>query len=134
MVFRCFSPVLHLLLLVFSGKFPAAVYELLCLLWFLQFDLRKELRQTWRSHGCIGEPVFVPRGGYKSSSSGKEDDGYVLVQLYAPLKHRTEFIVLDAQHIDLGPLARIKLLHHIPYGFHGTFAPHVFLPQPKSSL
>ncbi|XP_065186403.1 apocarotenoid-15,15'-oxygenase-like [Sycon ciliatum] len=100
----------------------------------VKFDIRQQLRQVWRSHGCIGEPVFVPRRGYEGCESGDEDDGYVLVQLYAPLQHRTEFIVLDAKHLDRGPLARVKLLHHIPYGFHGTFAPHVFLPQARSSL
>ena len=78
----------------------------------------------WYSHGCIGEPVFVPRNGYSSANTGDEDDGYVIVQLYVPEKHVTEFCVLDAKNLSL--LARIKLKHHVPYGFHGTFTPKVF--------
>ena len=94
----------------------------------LQHDVRGEVRQVWYSHGVVGEPVFVPRLGYHSRSEGEEDDGYVLVQLYVPETHTTEFIILDAQQIDAGPLARIKLKHAITYGFHGTFSPHVFVP------
>ena len=68
-----------------------------------------------------------PRLGLRSCTEGAEDDGYVLVQLYVPETHTTEFVVLDAQRVDAGPLARIKLRHHIPYGFHGTFTPEVFV-------
>lgn len=82
----------------------------------------------WYSHGCVGEPVFVPRLGWESWCHGEEDDGYVIAQLYVPQTHTTQFVVLDAQHMDQGPLATIKLKHHIPYGFHGTFTPEVFLP------
>lgn len=81
----------------------------------------------WYSHGVVGEPVFVPRLGWRSSNMGDEDDGYVLVQLYVPETHCTEFCILDAKRVDQGPLARIRLKHHIPYGFHGTFTPEVFI-------
>lgn len=102
-----------------------------------QYDAKHEARQVWYSHGCVGEPVFVPRLGWRSWKEGDEDDGYVIVQLYVPETHRTEFAILDAKHVDQGPLARIKLKHHIPYGFHGTFTPEVFLeghPLPRSKL
>lgn len=75
----------------------------------------------------MSEPVFVPRLGWASIDQGDDDDGYVLVMLYIPDKHVSEFAVLDAKHVDKGPLARIKLKHHIPYGFHGTFTPHVLI-------
>lgn len=89
--------------------------------------MQGEHRQVWYSHGCVGEPVFVPRLGWKSCEEGAEDDGYVLVQLFVPETSYTEFVILDAKHVDQGPLARIKLKHHIPYGFHGTFTPTVFI-------
>nr|CCE21336.1 putative beta-carotenoid oxygenase [Suberites domuncula] len=102
----------------------------------VKHDLKGETRQVWYSHGCVGEPVFVPRLGWASIDLGDDDDGYVVVQLYIPEKHITEFAVLDAKHVDQGPLARIKLKHHIPYGFHGTFTPEVFVGDshvPKAS-
>lgn len=71
--------------------------------------------------------MFVPCRGFGSRNMGKEDEGYVIVQLYIPEKHVTEFAILDAQHVDEGPVTRIKLKHHIPHGFHGTFTPENFL-------
>ena len=94
---------------------------------YQQYDAKHETRQVWYSHGCVGEPVFVPRLGWESWKEGEEDDGYVIVQLYVPETHRTEFAILDARRVDQGPIAQIKLKHHIPYGFHGTFTPEVFL-------
>lgn len=95
-----------------------------------QFDDQGHQRQVWRSHGVIGEPAFVPRLGYQSWRSGDEDDGYVIVQCYIPERDVTEFCILDAKDLGKGPIARIKLKHHIPYGFHGTFTPEVFLTPP----
>ncbi|XP_031554607.1 uncharacterized protein LOC116291575 [Actinia tenebrosa] len=102
----------------------------------VKFDAKHKRRQVWYSYGVIGEPVFVPRLGYDSSRTGDEDDGYVIVQLYVPKRDVTEFCVLDAKDVGKGPLARLKLKHHIPYGFHGTFTPEVFLSSPitKSKL
>lgn len=103
----------------------------------VKYDAQREQRQVWYSHGCVGEPVFVPRRGWDSWKEGDEDDGFVVVQLYVPELHRTEFVILDAKHVDRGPVTRIKLKHHIPYGFHGTFAPEVFVDShclPKAKL
>jgi len=96
----------------------------------IKIDTKSLKRDIWYSNGVIGEPVFVPRHGYQSNKDGSaEDDGYVLVQLYDPEKHRTDFCILDAQNIEKGPIARMKLKHHVPYGFHGTFTPEIFLPN-----
>jgi len=93
------------------------------------------MRKTvWYSDGVIGEPVFMPRYGYESSVVGAEDDGYVIVQLYNPDRHRTDFCILDAQKVERGPIARIKLKHHVPYGFHGSFTPEVFLYETLPTL
>eukprot|EP01137_Pigoraptor_chileana_P002687 Opistho-2@41870 len=85
-------------------------------------------RQVWHSHGTVGEPVFIPRLGYPASiDGGREDDGWIIVQVYIPETHRTEYVILDAARVHDGPVARIRLKHHIPYGFHGTFSPEVFV-------
>jgi len=90
-------------------------------------------RQTYRSDGCVGEPVFVPRKPFPHSvTQGDEDDGWVLVQLYNVKSRCTEFLILDAKHVSSGPIARIKLKHHVPAGFHGTFAEHVFIRPPPT--
>ena len=82
------------------------------------FCLQKLDRQTWYSDGILGEPVFIPR---ESEEELEEDDGYVLVQLYKLKEHRTEFVLLNAKNITQGPICRISLPHHLPFGFHGNF-------------
>jgi all-trans-8'-apo-beta-carotenal 15,15'-oxygenase len=98
------------------------------------------LRNVWSArseYGVVGEPVFISRkagvGGVAKSESiraedaeGEEDDGWVVTQLYNCREHRTEYVILDAKDLERGPIARLLLKHHTPYGFHGTFAPHLF--------
>jgi len=91
----------------------------------VKFDREGHGRQVWSAReefGTLGEPVFVPRPGPERD----EDDGWVVSQLYDCKHHQTQFIVLDAKDLARGPVARLKLRHHTPYGFHGTFTPEVF--------
>ncbi|KAG0016312.1 hypothetical protein BGZ82_001132 [Podila clonocystis] len=93
----------------------------------LKHDLQGAGTKFWQSEGVTGEPCFIPRGGYASikEHGQQEDDGYVVVSVFHPKKQTTDFVVLDAQTMEL--LATIALKHHVPYGFHGTFTPEVFL-------
>ena len=59
----------------------------------------------------LQEPIFVPRPGGEA-----EDDGWVLTMVYNSGSDRTELAILDAQQLSEGPVARICLPHHIPYG------------------
>ena len=59
-----------------------------------------------------GEPVYVPRPGADS-----EDDGVLLSVLLEPERGASSLLVLDAA--DLGELARARVPHHVPFGFHG---------------
>jgi carotenoid cleavage dioxygenase len=65
-----------------------------------------------------GEPVFVPRG-----KSTAEDDGWVLAVWYDDQLNRSEMVVLDAQDFTGAPVARVKLQHRVPWGFHGNWVP-----------
>jgi len=93
-------------------------------------------RKIWFSHGVVGEPIFIPRqSGPPSAESScaapeDEDDGWLFVQCYVPEKHTTDFVILCAREPQKGPLAVIHLKHHVCYGFHGTFTPHVFFDDP----
>lgn len=92
----------------------------------VKHDTKGSQRGVWRANGCVGEPVFVPR-----SRDGAEDDGWVVVQMYDPDLHRTEFVILCARQMSEAglagaePLCRLRLDSHVPYGFHGTFTPDV---------
>ncbi|KAI1302179.1 hypothetical protein EDD11_005644 [Mortierella claussenii] len=94
----------------------------------LKHDLRGQGTKFWQSEGVTGEPCFIPRGGYAvpgEEDQRKEDDGFVVVQVYHPKKQTTDFAVLDAA--TMGLLATVGLKHHVPFGFHGTFTPELFV-------
>ena len=59
-----------------------------------------------------GEPVYVPRPGAE-----QEDDGVLLSVVLEPDRGASSLLVLDAG--DLSELARARVPHHIPFGFHG---------------
>jgi carotenoid cleavage dioxygenase len=51
-----------------------------------------------------------------------EDDGYVVSFVTDMNTDQSECVVLDAQHIDTGPVARIILPHRISSGTHACWA------------
>ena len=65
-----------------------------------------------------GEPVFVPR-----TVQASEDDGWVSAVWYDEERNRSEMIVLDARNFVGVPIARVKLQHRVPWGFHGNWVP-----------
>ncbi|KAJ6816479.1 putative 9-cis-epoxycarotenoid dioxygenase 1, chloroplastic [Iris pallida] len=63
-----------------------------------------------------GEPYFVPREG---SSTGREDDGYVLAFVHDEETAESELQIVNGTDMRLE--ATVKLPSRVPYGFHGTF-------------
>ncbi|MGF1569620.1 MAG: carotenoid oxygenase family protein [Nodosilinea sp.] len=92
----------------------------------LKLDTTTGTTDLWSAgpRGFMGEPVFVP----KPQAQG-EDDGWVLILLYNAERRCSDIVILDGRNIASGPLARLKLPHHIPYGLHGSFVPDYFGPQ-----
>lgn len=71
--------------------------------------------------GVFGsEAVFAPKSG--ADYSRTEDDGYVIT-LVTDTKDWTSWcLVFDATDIEQGPIARVKMPHRVPAGFHATWA------------
>ncbi len=88
----------------------------------LKLDMQSGDRQLWSEapRGFMTEPLFVPRPGGTA-----EDDGWVLAVTYNAAHHRSDVVILDAQHVERGAIARLHLNHHIPYGLHGCFVPNL---------
>ncbi len=63
-----------------------------------------------------GEPLFVP-----APNASEEGQGWVLCLVYRSVEHRSDLYVLRPG--DLGTICRLELPHHVPPGFHGTWAP-----------
>jgi len=62
------------------------------------------------------EPVIIPRSGAQA-----EDDAYLAYLRFDAATHTTDLLVADAA--SLATLARWRLPHNIPLGFHGLWLP-----------
>ncbi|EDX85963.1 Retinal pigment epithelial membrane protein [Synechococcus sp. PCC 7335] len=93
-------------------------------------DMQTGEEQLWSAapRGFGGEPLFVARPGSKA-----EDDGWVLLWIFNAAGDRTELTIFNAQDITPGPIATLKLRHHIPYGLHGSFVSEYFGPETNLS-
>lgn len=67
---------------------------------------------------ATNEPVFVPR-----RADSPEGEGYLLANVYDGNRKASHLVVLDAQNVAAGPLAKAYLDHRVPFGFHGNWAP-----------
>ena len=76
--------------------------------------------ETWDvGEGCAtNEPVFVPR-----SDTSPEGDGFLLANVYDANRKASHLVILDAQNVGAGPLAKAYVDHRIPFGFHGNWVP-----------
>ncbi len=88
-------------------------------------DMTTGEEQFWSAapKGFGGEPLFVAR-----PDATAEDDGWVLLWIYNAQSDRTELTIFNAQDITTGPVATLKLKHHVPYGLHGSFVDKYFGP------
>jgi len=64
----------------------------------------------------VGEALFVP-----NPNGSDEDDGWVTMLVYVPSEDRSDLFILDAR--TLATVCRLRLPHHVPPGFHGTWVP-----------
>jgi len=62
-------------------------------------------------HG--GEAVFAPKVG-----SSCEDEGYLICFVHDEATNQSECLIIDAQHLEAGPVATIIMPFRVPYGFH----------------
>ena len=81
----------------------------------VKLDVDSGTTTTWHEPGCYaGEPVFVSAPGTTS------EDGGVLLSVVLDSASGTSFLlVLDAE--SMRELARARVPHAVPFGFHGQF-------------
>ncbi|MEM7726277.1 MAG: carotenoid oxygenase family protein [Cyanobacteria bacterium P01_A01_bin.45] len=91
---------------------------------FLKLDLETGERQLWSAapRGFAGEPIFVTR-----PNAASEDDGWILALTYDAGNDRSDVVILNAKDLTKGPIAKLHLKHHVPYGLHGNFVSEVFI-------
>jgi all-trans-8'-apo-beta-carotenal 15,15'-oxygenase len=91
----------------------------------IKLDLNSGTQSLWSAapRGFVSEPIFVPH-----PEAQAEDEGWLLAVVYNAATHRSDVVILDAQQLAQGPIARLHLRYHIPYGLHGSFTPDWFGP------
>ncbi|SHG52819.1 carotenoid cleavage dioxygenase [Kaistia soli DSM 19436] len=83
-------------------------------------DVATQKTKTWFSDDqtCFQEPIFVPK-----SENAAEGEGYVMALANRLRDRVTDLVVLDAQHLDEGPIATVKLPFRLRMSLHGSWAP-----------
>lgn len=66
-----------------------------------------------------GNPIFISK-----PEATREDDGYIVSQLYRSDDHLSDIVILDAS--TMKQLTLLRLQSHVPYQFHGQWCPGVF--------
>jgi len=87
---------------------------------YMHLDMTTGQSQTWWAGDTSStqEPVFVPK-----SADAPEGEGYVLGVVNRRAEHRSDLVILDAQHMDEGPVATVKIPVRLKYGIHGNWVP-----------
>lgn len=80
--------------------------------------------KTWFAddQSCFQEPIFVPK-----HADAPEGEGYVIGLCNRLAERRTDLLVLDAQHIDEGPIATVRLPIRLRMSLHGNWVPGAVL-------
>ncbi len=83
------------------------------------FDAIERRMKVWSAGPgqAVSEPVFVARDG------GAEGQGYLLANVYDEALNASYLAVLDAEAVEVGPIARAWLDHRVPVGFHALWKP-----------
>ncbi|HIG40828.1 MAG TPA: carotenoid oxygenase family protein [Gammaproteobacteria bacterium] len=83
-------------------------------------DHQQSARETFEMppEMATSEAVFVPKSG-----NAGEGEGYLLSNVYDATIDKSHLVILDAQNLSQGPLARAYLDHRVPFGFHGNWMP-----------
>lgn len=66
----------------------------------------------------LQEPAFIPK-----SATAPEGEGYIVMLANRLDEQRCDLLLLDAQHVDAGPMATIRLPLRLRSGLHGNWVP-----------
>ena len=69
------------------------------------------------------EAPFAPADPSRAQLAAHEDDGYLTSFVHDEGTGRSEVVVLRAQDLAAGPVARVLLPRRVPLGFHACWVP-----------
>lgn len=100
------------------SKRPASCYA--------RFDIEKRTAAVYRAPegATLAEACFAPK-----NAQAPEGVGYLMgVASHLPQGGRADLVILDAEHVEAGPIATVKLPTRIVGQIHGWWAPADQLP------
>lgn len=68
------------------------------------------------------EPVFIPLPGRKYAPDDQAEPGWVLTEVYDSASRTSYLAVLRSERIAAGPVAKVRLSHHVPFSYHGWWS------------
>ena len=83
----------------------------------------KEQRFQFPKGLYCGEPNFVELPGTKNDPGSRSERGWVLSEIYDSGTRKSSLAVFDAENIAQGPVALVRLTHHVPFSYHGWWWP-----------
>jgi len=86
----------------------------------VRFDHENGEMKVYRAGAqfAVAEPVFIPK-----SSDSREGEGFVITNIYDERRDASHLGIFDACAIERGPIARARLDHRVPVGFHALWKP-----------
>ncbi len=96
---------------------PGREHALFHGLQLLDTDSGRVRRFDYGAHHIVEEHVFVPKPGGRG-----ELDAWLLGTTFDAKRQATVLNLLDAAHIEDGPVAQAVLPYWLPLGFHGNFS------------
>jgi carotenoid cleavage dioxygenase-like enzyme len=96
-----------------------------------EFDHKTGSATLWNPGPDSGvqEPLFAPR-----KPNSPEGDGYLLALVNRMAENRSDLAILDAQNLDAGPVAIVKLPHRVRMTFHGMWVSQEALESGRYSV
>ena len=93
---------------------------------FLSMDMTTGNVKSWfcGDTSSTQEPVFAPK-----SADAPEGEGYIMGIVNRRAEHRSDLVIFDAQHIDEGPIATVKIPVRLKYAIHGNWVPALTFPS-----
>ncbi len=93
---------------------------------FLSLDMTTGQIRSWfcGDTSSTQEPVFAPK-----SADAPEGEGYVMGIVNRRAENRSDLVIFDAQRIDEGPIATVKIPVRLKYAIHGNWVPALTFPS-----
>ncbi|MBG1264673.1 carotenoid oxygenase family protein [Nostoc commune] len=86
-------------------------------------DMQTGKSQTYNfgeNNYCL-EPVFAPLPGFDYSANLTKEPGWLLTEVLNGYTKESFLAIFAADHVSDGPIAMVRLMHHVPYNFHGCW-------------